>query len=36
MQKIWFQIFAKCFEDKRPVHARFNLVIVEISSKGPV
>lgn len=36
MQKIWFQIFAKCFEDKRPVHAKVDLVIVEMSGKGPV
>lgn len=36
MQKNWFQIFAKYFEDKRPVHARDDLVLAEICSKGPV
>lgn len=36
MQKIWFQIFAKCFEDKRTAHARADLVLVEICSEGPV
>lgn len=36
MQNIWFQIFAKCFEDKRPAHARADPVVVEMCSGGPV
>lgn len=36
MQKIWFQIFAKNFEDKRTAHARADLILVEVCSEGAV